>query len=89
MDIGSLQGGIALILSVALFAIKAFALVDCIGRSASDFDFSSNLRKPAWLVILGLTVAYHALDWSPLALLNLVGIVAALVYLAQVRGSSH
>jgi len=41
-----------------------------------------------WLIILGLTVAVHAIDWNPLGLLNLIGTVAALVYLALLRGSS-
>jgi hypothetical protein len=46
------------------------------------------VSKGGWLVILGLTVAAHLVSFSPLGLLNLLGTVAALVYLAQLRGRS-
>lgn len=83
------QSGLFLVLSLGLFVVKGFALIDCIGRRSSDFAHLETLSKNAWLVLLGLAVVLHALQSSPLALLNLLGTVAALVYLAQVRGSSH
>lgn len=83
------QGGLFLVLSVGLFAAKGFAMADCVGRRASDFSNVETLSKNAWLVILGLGLLAHVLNWNPLAILNLFGTVAALVYLAQVRGSSH
>ncbi len=85
--VGWETGGV-LILSLVLFAVKAFALVDAIVRDAATIDLRSPLDKRTWLIILGLAVAAHAVFWAPFGLLNLVGIVAALVYLAQVRGSS-
>lgn len=88
-EIADLQGLITLALSVVLFGVKAFALIDCIGRSASTFSYLDTLSKQAWLIILGLAVAAHLVSWYPLGLLNLAGTVAALVYLAQVRGSSR
>lgn len=83
-----LQGGLFLVLSIGLFAVKGFAMADCVGRRASDFGHDT-LSKNAWLVLLGLALVAHILQWNPLAILNLLGTVAALVYLAQVRGSSH
>ena len=83
------QGGLFLVLSLGLFAVKGFAMADCVGRRASDFSNYETLSKNGWLVILGLALGAHILMWNPLAILNLVGSVAALVYLAQVRGSSH
>lgn len=83
-----IQGLLSLALSVALFGIKVFALVDCVMRDPSAFAGVTQVSKNGWLVILGLTVAAHLVVWSPLSLLNLVGTVAALVYLAQLRGSS-
>ncbi|MGJ9411569.1 DUF2516 family protein [Aeromicrobium sp. CF4.19] len=79
------QSGITLVLTVILFVVKAFALVDCVRRPPADFAVRQTLEKNAWLVILGLAVVAHLLLWSPLGLLNLVGTVAALVYLAQLR----
>ena len=81
------QGGLLMILSIALFAAKGFALVDCVARRSSQFSALDTLPKQTWLIILGLAVLAHVLFWYPLQLLNLVGTVAALVYLAQVRGS--
>jgi hypothetical protein len=81
------QGGLLMILSLVLFAAKGFALVDCVARRASQFDALDTLPKQTWLILLGLSVAAHLLFWYPLGILNLLGTVAALVYLAQVRGS--
>jgi hypothetical protein len=81
------QSSLMLLLSLVLFAVKAFALVDCVLRDAGRFSVADSLPKNTWLVILGLAVVAHAVFWAPLSLLNLAGTVAALVYLAQLRGS--
>jgi len=81
------QGGLLMILSIALFVAKGFALVDCVARRSSQFEYLETLPKQTWLILLGLAVLAHAVFWYPLGLLNLIGTVAALVYLAQVRGS--
>lgn len=84
----STQNNLALIIGVVLFAVKAFALVDCVGRPTAQFTYIETLPKRSWLIILVLAVAGHVVDgFSPLGLLSLIGTVAALVYLAQVRGS--
>lgn len=80
-----IQSALSLLLTVGLFVVKVFALIDCVRRPRIDFEIRQTLEKNAWLVILGLTVAAHLVFWSPLGLLNLVGTVAALVYLAQLR----
>lgn len=81
------QGGLLTILSILLFIAKGFALVDCISRRPAQFEQVDTLPKQTWLILLGLAVVAHLLFWYPLGLLNLLGTVAALVYLAQVRGS--
>ncbi|MCW2839732.1 MAG: hypothetical protein JWR55_1215 [Aeromicrobium sp.] len=81
------QSGLLMILSIVLFVVKGFALVDCVTRRPSQLDALDTLPKQTWLIILGLALAAHLVLWNPLGLLNLIGIVAALVYLAQVRGS--
>ena len=46
---------------------------------------AGKLTKPAWLLILGLTVV-SVLVWpSVIGILSIVGIVAAFVYLLDVR----
>lgn len=82
------QNGLTLVLSVTLFVVKGFALADCVTRRADQFSYLDTLPKRSWLIILTLALVGHAFQWAPLGLLNLIGTVAALVYLAQVRGSS-
>ena len=84
-----IQSNVMIILSIALFAAKGFALVDCVARPSAQFTYIETLPKQTWIIILVLAVLAHLLWWAPLGLLNLLGTVAALVYLAQVRGSSH
>ncbi|MFT4300007.1 MAG: DUF2516 family protein [Aeromicrobium sp.] len=88
-EIGSLQSMISLALTAVLFVVKAFAVGDCLARAPRDFVRAETLSKGAWLLILGLSVAAHLIWWYPLGMLNLAGTVAALVYLAQLRGSSY
>jgi hypothetical protein len=84
-----IQGGLLLILTIALFVTKGFALVDCVGRPADQFAAAETLPKRTWLILLVLALIAHLLWSEPLAILNLLGTLAALVYLAQMRGSSH
>lgn len=93
-----LQAWLTFALSAALFGVKVFALVDCIGRKSSVFEFVSSLSKPVWLAILAVVVAldlrYLVLSgriWfgDPISLIGLAGTLAALVYLAQLRGSKY
>lgn len=86
-DLFAVQNSIMLIISIALFVAKGVALVDCVTRDESRFRAIETLPKQTWLILLGLGLVAHLLFWGPLGLLNLAGTVAALVYLAQVRGS--
>ncbi len=81
------QSGLMLVLTVVLFVAKGFALVDCVGRQPSQLDLLDTLPKKTWLIILVVSLIAHIVFPYPLSILNLVGTVAALVYLAQVRGS--
>ena len=81
---------LSLALSVVLFGAKVFALVDCVARNPAQFVDATQISKNGWLVILGLSVLAHVVTWdNPLRILNLLGTVAALVYLAQLRGSQR
>jgi hypothetical protein len=85
----SLQDHLSLLLGLVLFAVKAFALIDCVGRDQAQFSYHDTLPKNTWLVILVLAVLGHIISgFNPLGLFSLLGTVAALVYLAQLRGSN-
>lgn len=79
------MGTIELVISLVLFACKAFAFVDAATRPASAFGVADKQSKQFWLIVLGLFLFAHMLLWRPIGILNLVGTVAAFVYLADVR----
>ena len=78
----SLLGEIAFFV---LLAVKVFAFVDALTRPTQAYVAAGKLTKPAWLLILGLTVASVLLWPSVIGILSIVGIVAAFVYLLDVR----
>jgi hypothetical protein len=85
LSVFELQGYVALTISLATFIAKAWAFIDSAARPAHSFEACNKMTKTGWMIILGLAVAVHMLDWRPIGLLNILGIVAALVYLLDVR----
>jgi len=88
LDFAGIQNNLLLVVSLVLLVVKGFAVVDAVARPAGQFEVHQTLPKQTWLIILALSFVAHLLMPSPVGLLNLVGTVAAMVYLAQVRGSS-
>ena len=93
-----LQALLAFALSAVLFGVKVFALVDCIARDKNAFDRAATLSKTLWMAILAVAVIFDlryivlaGRIWfgDPISLFGLAGTLAALVYLAQLRGSNH
>jgi len=88
--IGSLQWIVFLVLSLVVFGTQLFALVDAIRRPASAFTAEGKLTKPIWLAILGVAAALGFLSLPlgggvNLGFLGLIAVVAAIVYLVDVR----
>jgi hypothetical protein len=81
----ALPSMIEALLSLVMFVAQAFAFVDATTHRPDAYVAGDKLTKKAWLIILGLAVVAHMLFWHPINLFNLVGIVAALVYLVDVR----
>jgi len=69
--------------TIALLVVKLWALVDAVLRPAAGFPAADKLTKTAWLWILGL--AFVADLVLPSMFLMLAGVVAAFVYLLDVR----
>lgn len=86
-DLGLFQamGSIELVISLVLFACKVFAFGDALVRPPAAFAATDKQNKNFWLIVLGLFLVAHMLLWHPIGILNLVGTVAAFVYLADVR----
>ena len=68
---------------LALLAVKVWAFIDALIRPAPAYVAAGKLTKPAWLLILGLTVA-SALVLNSFTLM-LIGTVAAFVYILDAK----
>lgn len=79
------QESILTFAALALFAIEAWAFVDAVSRRPEEFVAAGKQTKAMWLVILGVALAAHMLIWHPIHILNMIGAVAAIVYLVDVR----
>lgn len=74
-----------LLLYLAAQALTVWAFVDALIRPANGFVATGKLTKPAWLAITGLAAVILFLTKNPIALLGLPAIIAAVVYLVDVR----
>ncbi|WP_402468352.1 DUF2516 family protein [Isoptericola aurantiacus] len=89
--IGNLQLYVLIALAIVVFAVQVYALFDAARRPARGYTAEGKLSKPIWLLILGVAAALGFLGLpSPIALtsrgfLNVIAVVAALVYLVDVR----
>jgi hypothetical protein len=72
--------GAFLVIFFALVATKLFALIDAATRPARAFPATGKQTKPFWLGVLALAVLSTFLGF-----LSIVGLVAALVYIVDVR----
>ncbi len=80
-----IEGGLLLVVSLALLALKIFALVTALMFSPDHYRAADKLTKPAWVAILGIGVAAQILMPDVRSLINLAFTIAVFVYLADVR----
>ena len=73
------------VLALAAFVVKVFTLIDAVTRRADAFVAASKQTKIFWTLILGIAVAWNFFFPQFLSIINLIGLVAALVYLVDVR----
>jgi uncharacterized membrane-anchored protein len=89
----TIQYLILLALGVGAFALEVWALVDALRQPSSAFVAAGKRTKPFWLAIVGVAAAlgFLALPFggggfsSPLGFLSIIAVVAAAVYLTDVR----
>jgi hypothetical protein len=72
--------GAFLVVALAIFAVKIWALVDCLIRPERAFALSGKRTKTFWTVVTVLAVLSGFLGF-----LSIIGLVAAIVYLVDVR----
>jgi Protein of unknown function (DUF2516) len=69
-----------------LLGVKLFAACDATIRKDAFYVAADKQNKAFWLLMLVVFLALHIIiRYNPINLLNLIGTVAALVYLADVR----
>ena len=73
-----------LLLYLAAQALTVWAFVDALIRPAAGYVAAGKLTKPAWAAITGIAVAVAYL-FGPMHVLGLPAIIAAVVYLVDVR----
>jgi hypothetical protein len=90
---GDLQTLIVQALTVLAFGLEVFALVDAARTRADAFVVTGKQTKILWLVILGVATAFGFISLpfggagrlDPFGLLSIIAVVAAAVYLTDVR----
>ena len=84
MGIFEAESYISLLVAFAILATAIFAFVNSLLYSAESYEAAGKLTKTTWCTILGIGVV---LQFVPLGLfiINIALLVAALVYLADVR----
>jgi hypothetical protein len=83
IDLFSTSSLLLLVLGLAALAVKIWALVDAITRPAPAYEAAGKLTKVAWVVILAAAVLLGGS--SVFGLFGIVGLIAAIVYLVDVR----
>lgn len=85
LNVFAVESTLLMLLTVVLFAVKAWAFLDALSHRAEAYPAADKMTKKAWLIILGIFLAAHLVFWSPLGILNIIGTIAALVYLVDAR----
>ena len=86
--VGSVQAFVLLLLGIGSAVLTGYAFVDLLRRKVAVFPQVGRLSKVPWLGILGAAFAIAIVSFgSPgtLGILNVVGVIAAGVYLADLK----
>lgn len=84
MNVFTAESLVMLVVYLAILTVSIFAFINSLLYSADAYEAAGKLNKPTWCTILGIGVVLIFVP-IPLILVNLILLVAALVYLADVR----
>lgn len=74
------------VIGIAVFAMMAWALIDCVRTRADAFPAAGKKSKQFWLLLTGgATAVGFIFMLNPFNIFNLIAIIAAAVYHADVR----
>ena len=83
--LANLQTYIVLGLSAVAFGVEVWAFVDCVRRRPDAFVAAGKRTKQFWMLITGLAVLLGFVALGGVGFLAIIAIVAAGVYLADVK----
>jgi hypothetical protein len=84
--IADLQSWIVLALSIGALGVEVWAVVDCVRRPTDAFTAAGKRTKVFWLVLTGVATLLGVVSLGGIpGLLGIIGVIAAGVYLADVR----
>ncbi|GAA3174047.1 DUF2516 family protein [Streptomyces virens] len=72
------------LLNLALVVFSGFALIDAATRREDAYRAADKQTKPFWLIILGIAFVV-ALIFEILSFLPIIGLIATIVYMVDVR----
>ncbi|MDX6309943.1 MAG: hypothetical protein QOI06_2989 [Nocardioidaceae bacterium] len=73
------------VLFFPIVAMKVFALADAVYRKDAFYVAADKQNKVFWVILLAVFLVLQVLLRSPIQMFNLIGTVAAAVYLVDVR----
>ena len=85
MSFGALQNSIVLLLTLAALGVEIYAVVDCIRRRPDAFTAAGKRTKGFWTAVTGVAVLLGIVAVGGLGLIGIIAIIAAGVYLADVK----
>lgn len=80
----AIQGGILLVVQIALLAVTIFAFISSLTFSSEAYRAAGKWSKQGWTIVLGLGVVLQFVAVGGM-LVQLAMLIAALVFLADVR----
>jgi hypothetical protein len=81
----TVDGLILLVLYVLAQGLTVWAFVDALIRPSAGFVATGKLTKPGWAAITGLAALIIFWMQNPMTFLGLPAVIAAIVYLVDVR----
>ncbi|MCF2526888.1 DUF2516 family protein [Yinghuangia soli] len=78
-------GDIQWLLAMGLMLFKAFCLVDALTRREDAYRAADKQKKAFWVAILAVATVWDVFFANLLGILSIVGLIAAIVYMVDVR----
>lgn len=84
MNIFEIENTLTIVMMFVVLAVTVFAFVNSLLYPSEAYEAAGKLTKPTWNIILGLAVVLQMIP-AGLFIIRIALIIAALVYLADVR----